>query len=301
MVNYLSPFIPNKAEMTEHFRQLVIDGVPVTWGRGQKEATKRIKAVLSSQVILRYYDENKPLTIQADASQELVKDGVPVTWGRAQKEATKRIKAVLSSPVILRYYDENKPLTIQADASQDGLGTCLLQEGQPVSYASRSMTDTEKRYAQIEKEMLAIIFATQRFHHYIYGIDVTVLSYHKPLESIQHKELSKVSPRLQNMLMKLLWYRINIVYKPGKQMHIADTLSRAHLQSKSPAADLDFDMKAVHTFMYETSSKALNEYKKATLQDEVSQQMRRYLKGKWLNRKTLSSELQMYYDLREQI
>ena len=60
MVNYLSPFIPNKAELTEPLRQLVKDGVPFTWGRAQKEATKRIKAVLSSQVILRYYDENIP-------------------------------------------------------------------------------------------------------------------------------------------------------------------------------------------------------------------------------------------------
>ena len=137
MVNYLSPFVPNKAELTEPLRQLV-------------------------------------------------KDGIPFTWGRAQKEATKRIKAVLSSQVILRHYDENKPLTIQADASQDGLGACLLQEGQPTSYASRSMTDTEKRYAQIKKEMLAIVFATQKFRHYIYGTDVTVHSDHKPLESIQY-------------------------------------------------------------------------------------------------------------------
>ena len=150
------------------------------------------------------------------------------------------------------------------------------------------MTDTEKRYAQIEKEMLTIVFATQRFHHYIYGIDVTVHSDHKPLESIQHKELNKVSPRLQNtLLMKLLHYGINIVYKPGKQMHIADALSRAHLLSKSPTVDLDSDMRAVHTFMYATSNKALDEYKQATLQDEVSQQIKRYLKYKWPNRKTL--------------
>ena len=102
------------------------------------------------------------------------------------------------------------------------------------------------------------------------------------------------------MLMKLLRYRINIVYKPGKQMHIAYVLSRAHLQPKSPAADLDSDMRVVHTFMYATSNKALDEYKKATLQDELSQQIRRNLNDKWPNRKTLLSELQMYYDLREQ-
>ena len=81
-------------------------------------------------------------------------------------------------------------------------------------------------------------------------------------------------------------------------MHIADALSRAHQQSKSYAADLDSDMmRPVQTFMYATSNKALDEYKKPTLQDEVSEQVRRYLKGKWPNRKTLSSELQMYHDL----
>ena len=137
------------------------------------------------------------------------------------------------------------------------------------------MTDTEKRFAQIKKEMLLeMLFTTQRFHHYICGIDVTVHSDHKPLESIQHKELSKESPRLQNMLMTLLRYRINIVYKSGKQMHITDALSRAHRQSKSPAVDLDCHMRAVHTFIYATSNKALDEYKKATLQDEGSQQIR---------------------------
>ena len=65
------------------------------------------------------------------------------------------IKKAPASEPVLRYYDVSKPVTIQADASQSGLGCCLLQEGRPVHYPSRAMTDTEKNYAQIEKELLA--------------------------------------------------------------------------------------------------------------------------------------------------
>ena len=85
----------------------------------------------------------------------------------------------------MRYYDVNEPVTIGCDASEVGLGATLLQKGQPVAYASRSLTTTERRYAQIEKECLAILFACERFDLYIYGRErVVVESDHKPLEVI---------------------------------------------------------------------------------------------------------------------
>ena len=94
-------------------------------------------------------------------------------------------------------------------------------------YASRALTDTEKRYAQIEKELLAIVFAAKRFHQYVYGRPVTVQSDHKPLEVIVRKPLSKAPARLQGMLLQLQRYDLQVTYTPGKHMYIADTLSRA--------------------------------------------------------------------------
>ena len=74
---------------------------------------------------------------------------------------------------------------MQCDASQAGLGACLVQDGKPVAFASRSLSSAEKNYAQIEKELLAIVFASEKFHHYVYGHgSVTVESDHKPLEYI---------------------------------------------------------------------------------------------------------------------
>ena len=83
------------------------------------------------------------------------------------------------------------------------------------SYASRALTPPETRYAQIEKELLAIVFACDRFEAYIYGRDrVSIESDHKPLEMIVLKPLSSAPKRLQRMLL---------------HMYLADTLSRAYI------------------------------------------------------------------------
>ena len=72
-------------------------------------------------------------------------------------------------------------LCVSCDASNSGLGAVLLQEGKPIAFASRSLTDAETRYANIERELLAVLFGLERFYQYTYGRDVTVQSDHKPL------------------------------------------------------------------------------------------------------------------------
>ena len=120
----------------------------------------------------------------------------------------------------LQYYDQRKPVTVQADASQRGLGTCLLQEGEPIAYASKSLTDTETRYANIERELLAIVFTCQQFNTSDQQSD------HKPLEMIHQKSLASAPPRLQRMLLQLQRYDVTIRYRPGKEMLLAHALSR---------------------------------------------------------------------------
>ena len=103
-----------------------------------------------------------------------------------------------------------------------------MQNGQPVAYASRSMTETEARYTQIEKEMLAIVFAVERFEQCVYGQPVKVESDHKPLESIFKKSLTSAPKRLQRMLLRLQKFELDVTYKRGTEMVLADTLSRAY-------------------------------------------------------------------------
>ena len=131
---------------------------------------------------------------------------------------------------MLRYYNIADDVTIQCDASQSGLGAALMQNGQPVAYASCALTPPETRYAQIEKELLAIVFACDRFEAYIYGRDhMSIESDHNPLEMIVMKPLSSAHKRLQRMLLQLQKYTLDVKYKKGEHMNLADTLSRAHI------------------------------------------------------------------------
>ena len=91
---------------------------------------------------------------------------------------------------------------IQCDASKKGLGAALLQEGQPIAFTSRTVTDTETRYAQIDMEMLAIVFAAEKFDQHSFGYSVTMKSDHKPLETILKRPLFSAPKRLQGMIMQ---------------------------------------------------------------------------------------------------
>ncbi|XP_064110243.1 uncharacterized protein LOC135218028 [Macrobrachium nipponense] len=151
-----------------------------------------------------------------------------------KKKRFEAVKEAVSKTPVLRYYSLISEVTIQCDASQYGVGAALLQNGQPVAFASRSLSEAEQRYAQIEKECLAIVFACERFHHYVYGRDkVTVHSDHQPLELIFKKPLAAAPARLQRMLLHLQYYALEVKYVKGKHMYIADTLSRAFLPNCS--------------------------------------------------------------------
>ena len=160
--------------------------------------------------------------------RELLRKNTEWQWTTKHDAALEKLKNALICSPTLTYYDSTQPVTIQCDASQAGLGARLLQHGRPIAYASRSMTKAETNYAQIEKEMLSIVFAVRKFHQYIYGkASVVVENDHKPLEMIMKKSMDKVPPRLQRMRLCLQPYDLIVKYVPGKFMYVADTLSRA--------------------------------------------------------------------------
>lgn len=151
-------------------------------------------------------------------------------WAAVEQKSFEELKAILTSSPILKFFDPNKEIKISSDASSFGLGAVLLQrhdnEWMPVAYASRVMSDAETRYAQIEKKMLAISFACEHFHQYIFGQVVEVETDHKPLVSIFKKSLNDCPLRLQRLLLRVQKYDLRIGYTPGKCMHTADALSR---------------------------------------------------------------------------
>ena len=160
----------------------------------------------------------------------LKKDNV-FHWEDQQTRSFQQVKTLIAkaNTTPLKYYDRNLPVTVQADASLRGLGACLIQQhkgkDQPIAFASKSLTDVETRYANIERELLAIVFACQRFSTYLLGRSFVAESDHKPLEMIAMKNLANVPPRLQRMLLELQRYDVTIKYRPGKEMQLDDALS----------------------------------------------------------------------------
>lgn len=144
--------------------------------------------------------------------RSLLKKDAAWIWSHEHTQAVEHLKEILSSQPVLRFFDPSKPVKLQVDASKSGLGACILQDGHLIAYASRSLTQAKGHYAQIEQELLAVVFSCERFNHYIYGRPVDVMSDHKPLVSITKKPLVSTSPRLQRLLLRLQKYEVNITY-----------------------------------------------------------------------------------------
>ena len=163
--------------------------------------------------------------------QELLSKNRAWQWGQMQEEAFQLVKAELCKPTILEFYTPDAPTKLSADASSHGLGAVLLQrtgdEWKPVAYASRSMSDTE-RYAQIEKEALATVWACDKFASYIIGLKFHIETDHKPLVPLLgSKHLDTLPPRILRFQLRLARFDYTIQHVPGKLLCTADALSRA--------------------------------------------------------------------------
>ena len=234
--------------------------------------------------------------------RQLTRKDVPWNWGSPQKKSFDMIKNLVKDAPCLKYFDSTKPLAIQCDASEKGLGAALLQNGLPIWYASRALTDVETRYAQIEKELLAIVFALERFHQYTFARHVIVSSDHKPLESILKKPLFKAPHRLQGMLMRMQRYQVTVVYKPGKEIHLADTLSRA-FPSGNEDASLQEEFEQINMVNYLPITKdRLSQIRENTSCDEALQLLKEVILKGWPGDKTcLPSQIHPYFPYRDEL
>ena len=184
--------------------------------------------------------------------RDLLKEENVVLWDeQLHGRSLEQVKKLISEAPVLKYFDpkEETDLELQCDASEKGLGACLMQGGQPIGYASRAMTPTEINYAHIEKELLSIVFGVERCVQYEQGRLVKVETDHKPLESIFKKSLISAPKRLQRMMLRLQKYDLEVNYKEGSQMYLADTLSRAFLESldhKDTRGDAEKDTESIN-------------------------------------------------------
>ena len=201
-------------------------------------------------------------------------------WGQAQEESFSRLKKEMTQAPVLAHYCSEKETIISADVSSYGLGAVLLQVQEddtkkPIAYASRSMTSTEQRYAQIEKEALATTWACEKFADFVLGKEFLIETDHKPLVPLLgSKCLQDMPPRIQRFRMRLMRYSYQIVHVPGKDLTTADTLSRAplHRSLTKDEKQLNEDLNLSVSHIVEclpTTERRLQEIRLHQREDEV--------------------------------
>lgn len=234
----------------------------------------------------------------------LLRKDIEWQWHPEHQAALDKLKAVISNAPQLRFYDPKEAIEIQADASKDGLGAVLMQGRRPIAFASRALSGAEQNYAQIEKELLAIVFALRKFHQYVYGVPVKVQSDHKPLEPILTKPIGKAPARLQRMLLQIQKYDIQVRYTPGKDMLIADTLSRAVAPTTThDEGDLGDDKVIYAVTTQEPLEGAIMQQLRAAMDSDTEVQllMKMHRAGWPDKRKSVPIRAQPYWQIRDQI
>uniref|UniRef100_A0A674NW69 Gypsy retrotransposon integrase-like protein 1 n=1 Tax=Takifugu rubripes TaxID=31033 RepID=A0A674NW69_TAKRU len=249
------------------------------------------------------------LSTQSAPLRSLLEQKNEWVWSHEQEQCFLKLKEILTQAPVLRFYDPEKSTRISADASQYGLGAVLLQQHEeqwlPVAYASRALTSAESRYAQIEKELLASLYACERFHQYVYGKMFEVETDHKPLVSIMNKPLNDCPVRIQRMLIRLQKYDVHMIYTQGKYMYTADTLSRAVDRKEQPDSKESIEIQAyvdmVVTSLPVTEDKTL-QIQRETIADETMTELKSaILKGWPDNKKNCPVKIQDYWNCRAEL
>ena len=174
-------------------------------------------------------------------------------------------KELVRAPV-LAYYNPRKETVLQTDASTKGLGACLLQDDKPIYFASKALTEMQRGYVAIEIESLAIAWAVEKFHHFLYGCHFILETDQKPLEVTLSRSLNQATPHLQCILIRTLPYNFTIRYIPGPKNLLTDCLSRLGNQ------DNTIKLPKLHVYQIShqlpASNDSLQEIRQATQTDD---------------------------------
>lgn len=231
--------------------------------------------------------------------RELLKDSNNFYWLAKHQHSFESLKRQIGRIDHLGYYDSNDQTILVTDASGVGLGAVLVQihqnKARIISYASRSLSETEQRYPPIEKEALAIVWGVERFRIYLLGISFTLETDHRPLE-VLFTTKSRPTARIERWMLRLQAFRFKVVYKKGSS-NIADTLSRlgshvndpswqeesevyirrtaanalAILHNDQSKTDYDTDTEITIRAIQETAAIDISEVVEATKNDEAMQ------------------------------
>lgn len=209
--------------------------------------------------LINYYGKFLPnLSSKLAPLYQLLEKQNKWVWGLEQSHAFTEAKKQLTSTSLLVHYDPELEVVLSCDASPSGIGAVLSHifpdsAEKPIAFTSRSLATAEKKYSQLDKESLAIVYGVKKFHQYLFGWKFVIRSDHKPLQHLfsEQKPIPvQASARIQRWALTLSAYNYSIAYKPGSEHANADSLSRLPLgnspEDPPKPAELVFLMDTLH-------------------------------------------------------
>ncbi|XP_055586012.1 uncharacterized protein K02A2.6-like [Uranotaenia lowii] len=202
--------------------------------------------------------------------RELICKNIRFKWEAKHEESFQHLKQAISNVRTLSFFDNNLRTRVVADASPVALGAVLIQfidhtdnEPRVIRYASKSLSKTESRYCQTEKEALALVWAVEKFSIYLIGREFELETDHKPLEII-FAPTSTPCARIERWVLRLQSFRFVVKYRKGSG-NIADSLSR--LVEQEPSGDFEQDNKFLVLAVKESVAIDIQELEEETLSD----------------------------------
>ena len=222
--------------------------------------------------------------------------------GDPEHAAFDAIKAEFKKKIILPYFDRNKETILQTDASKKGFGAVILQEEQPIYYASRALTSAEKNYQNLEREAQAAVWGMEKFHYFLYGRKFILQTDQKPLVSIFRKHMIDVSPRIQRITIRAWQYDFVPQHIPGRINVIADSLSRV-TPLEFQDSNAEKDILAVNFLQYSSiEERERDEMLQETNKDEELQSLKHYISTGWpAKRSQIPVSLHPYWNFRDEL
>ena len=210
--------------------------------------------------------------------------------GDPEHAAFDAIKAEFKKKIILPYFDRNKETILQTDASKKGFGAVILQEEQPIYYASRALTSAEKNYQNLEREAQAAVWGMEKFHYFLYGRKFILQTDQKPLVSIFRKHMIDVSPRIQRITIRAWQYDFVPQHIPGRINVIADSLSRV-TPLEFQDSNAEKDILAVNFLQYSSiEERERDEVLHETNKDKELQSLKHYISTGWPAKRSQSQQ-----------
>ncbi|KAL0148840.1 hypothetical protein M9458_055849 [Cirrhinus mrigala] len=249
---------------------------------------------------------------KAHSLRGLLRNDSQWMWDTDYQKCFEDLKSTVTVDACLKYYNPTTTLTLEVDASQRGIGVALVQDNRPIAFGSKTLTECQSRYSKIEREMLAIVYGMQQYHTYLYGKSFIVVTDHKPLVTICTMSLHAAPPRLQRMLIMMQGYNYSIVYRPGNQMILADTLSRLpnpennediELDERIDGLDAEFEDPEHHTVAIKNFSPNKQEaLRTETAKDPKLSALKEIIHQGWPDRiQDLPKDLRNYWPFRDEL